>query len=184
MNGLTQELAQKDMFIEMLRRQLMEKETLIASMEMQQQHQHSSSRGPSSPQTSQQNLRKASIDSMHNLPSPGTSSNSLQNLMQRSPMSSQQNLRSPSGSHQSLVVKQPSRGGGGSQERLLALSDSFTSLSTSGLSTAGTGKSAHFLGRPGYMSTMGHHVQLNKKANVTHHIDTDQLSAKIIYIIK
>lgn len=142
MNGLTQELAQKDMFIEMLRRQLMDKETLIASMEMQQQHQHSSSRGPmsssSSPQTSQQNLRKASIDSMHNLPSPGTSSNSLQNLMQRSPMSSQQNLRSPSGSHQSLVVKQQSRGGGGSQERLLALSDSFTSLSTSGMSTAGT----------------------------------------------
>ena len=56
-------------------------------------------------------------------------------------MSSQQNLamRSPNGSHQSLTVKGPSRGPG-SQERLLELSGSHTSLSTSGLSTAGTGK--------------------------------------------
>ncbi|XP_072035260.1 angiomotin-like isoform X2 [Amphiura filiformis] len=134
-NQLNAELAQKNMIIEMLRRQVMEKDTMISSMERLSRPISSSS-----PQNSQQNIvRKSSVESMHNLAcSPGSSS-SLQNLMQRSPVSSQQNLvmRSPNGSHQSLAVKAPSRGPG-SQERLLALSDSHTSLSTSGLSTAGT----------------------------------------------
>lgn len=124
------------MIIEMLRRQVMEKDSIISSMERLPRPMSSSS-----PQNSQQNIRKSSVESMHSLAcSPGSSS-SLQNLMQRSPVSSQQNLamRSPSGSHQSLAVKGPSRGPG-SQERLLELSGSHTSLSTSGLSTAGTGK--------------------------------------------
>ncbi len=135
-NALNAELAQKNMIIEMLRRQLMEKDNIISSMERLPRPISSSS-----PQNSQQNIvHKSSIESMHNAAcSPGSSS-SLQNLMQRSPVSSQQNLvmRSPNGSHQSLAVKAPSRGPG-SQERLLTLSDSHTSLSTSGLSTAGTG---------------------------------------------
>ncbi|XP_063967023.1 angiomotin-like protein 1, partial [Lytechinus pictus] len=115
---------------------------------LQQQQQQSPA---SSTHSLQHYLTKSPASSQQNLHMSPASSN--QNLVSKSPASSQQNLpqmtslggRSPVGSQQNLgaLARPPSHAGSagsglGSQERLMGFSDSYASLSTSGLSMTGT----------------------------------------------
>ncbi|XP_071798287.1 uncharacterized protein [Asterias amurensis] len=139
-NALTMDLSHKDTIIQVLRRQILDQDPTISMERLTRPH------SSSSPLNSSHSIQRGSAESLHNLPrSPGSSGSlhniglsSSSNLGNKSPLSSLQNLmRSPAGSFQSLVPLATSRGHG-SQERLLGLNDSVTSLSTSGLSIAGT----------------------------------------------
>ncbi len=141
-NALTMDLSHKDTIIQVLRRQILDQDPTISMERLTRPH------SSSSPLNSSHSIQRGSAESLHNLPrSPGSSGSlhnislsSSSNLGNKSPLSSLQNLmRSPAGSFQSLVpLATPLSRGHGSQERLLGLTDSVTSLSTSGLSIAGT----------------------------------------------
>ncbi|XP_022093714.1 angiomotin-like isoform X2 [Acanthaster planci] len=163
-NALTVDLSHKDTIIQALRRQILDQEPGSASLDrlsrpLSASSPHSSTHnvggGPRGGGVGSGG--GGSAESLHNLPrSPPGSSGSLHNLAgsgssstnqlasRSSPLSSLQNLalRSPGGSYQSLApLGKPLSRSQGSQERLglgLGLNDSFTSLSTSGLSIAGT----------------------------------------------
>ncbi|XP_038050465.1 angiomotin-like isoform X2 [Patiria miniata] len=144
-NALTMDLSHKDTIIQALRRQILDQDPSSTSLERLARPLSASSPSPhGSAHNVAQVPRMGSAESLHNNRSPG-SSGSLHTLggstTNRSPLSSLQNLalRSPAGSYQSLApAGKPLGRGQGSQERLLGLNDSFTSLSTSGLSIAGT----------------------------------------------
>lgn len=147
LNKLTAQLDQKDVLIQILRQQIQERDSSISS---------SSSRPTSiSPNSSVQNIRRNSTDSLVNRTSPGNSVTSLHNVPQRSPHSSSQNLnvgsRSPVVSMQNLSLSSPSPVGSqqnlmmgrhpafptGSQERIPGVFESGVSSYPSSVTTSG-----------------------------------------------
>ncbi|XP_071951116.1 angiomotin-like [Antedon mediterranea] len=125
------ELSHKDSVIQVLQHQSLQKDASLSSLEKLL-------RSTTSPHSSLQNLRMGSSESVQQQSRLTGSSNSLQNLAQKSPVNSMQNLtiKSPAGSYQNLAARPQSKGHG-SQERLLMMGDSYMSHSTSALSSVG-----------------------------------------------
>ncbi|PIK54773.1 putative angiomotin [Apostichopus japonicus] len=125
LNKLKAQLDQKEVLIQILRQQIQERDSSLSS---------TSSRPTSiSPNSSVQNIRRNSSDSLNNRTSPGNSVTSLHNITQRSPHSSNQNIsRSPVVSMQNLSLMSLSPVG--SQQNLILAAhccpDGFTRKNT------------------------------------------------------
>ncbi|XP_071839193.1 angiomotin-like isoform X3 [Apostichopus japonicus] len=144
LNKLKAQLDQKEVLIQILRQQIQERDSSLSS---------TSSRPTSiSPNSSVQNIRRNSSDSLNNRTSPGNSVTSLHNITQRSPHSSNQNISrspvvsmqnlslmslSPVGSQQNLILARHTAAPTGSQERIPGLVESGVSSYPSSVTTSG-----------------------------------------------